>query len=696
MNALSKRAKQLLQYMLQSGDYLTNQELADKLKVSSRTVIREMPSIESYVSEFGIEVEKATGKGATIKGTIDQKLLLSKSLDGIQVEKWSSASERQRFLLIELLRSNESQKLYYFSSLFNVSEATVSNDLDKLVSWLESNNLGVLRKPGYGIEILGSERNKRAAIMRLVNDTFSKPDLLSLLRSQYVEEGISDQQPDSKERLLNFIGDRVLSGVEKAIDCSGALTEYKIADSAYVALVIHLSLAVQRLLNGEGIHFDTVLLEELKESPEYDVAKQIVTCTAKEFGIFVPDDEVGYITMHLQGAKRRTVFSGEQDILVHDYELVHIAEALIMRMEDETSYSLSSHKRLATDLINHLGPALTRIRLGMDIVNPLLDQIKTQYKSYYEATLKSCALLEDRLKTTIPDAEVGFLTMHFGAAIESINQKIKLPWKAVIACSTGIGSAKLLQARVNKLYKNIKVISVLSTLDIQKKIKELDVDLMISTIPIKNAPCPMVVVSPLVLEEDAKKIEVLLSTLEVRQSSREESNNQSLVERLQVISQHIPIAVSMLERFFFETSEASEDQEIFDLVRMLADTDHGDVLVNDLMEREAIGKTIFDNGMGWLLHCNTTSVNHVQLGLIRKTKEEACTSYVMVMLIPKNLEHLGRNLVGSVNQQLFENKQLKQAIMENNKGVFIQLLENAIIEHLDYVLHHLEGSYERR
>jgi hypothetical protein len=214
---------------------------------------------------------------------------------------------------------------------------------------------------------------------------------------------------------------------------------------------------------------------------------------------------------------------------------------------------------------------------------------------------------------------------------------------------------------------------------------------MISTIPISNASCPVVVVSPLVLEEDAKKIEALLSTLEVRLEHTEQMHNLDLLDRLSVLQNHLPVAKSLIQNVYIESCSCKQDEDVFDLVLKHAKTDNTDKLLKDLKQREAIGKTIFDDGLGWLLHCNTTTISEVQIGLIRRVEKDICSGYVMVMLIPSNFDHGARNFVGSINQELFENQQLKKAIFVNNQTLIIHLLENAIMEHLEFVLHHLEG-----
>ena len=77
----------------------------------------------------------------------------------------------------------------------------------------------------------------------------------------------------------------------------------KISDSAFIGLVVHISLAVQRLRNGETISMEQDVLNELKSIEQFKTATKIAQQIEEEFDIKVPIDEIGYIPMHLRGSK---------------------------------------------------------------------------------------------------------------------------------------------------------------------------------------------------------------------------------------------------------------------------------------------------------------------------------------------------------------------------------------------------------
>ena len=62
--------------------------------------------------------------------------------------------------------------------------------------------------------------------------------------------------------------EQILSETEKKLDI-------RYTDSGYMALIVHLSLAIRRLRCGEKIEMDPLELQSLAKLPEFAVASQI-------------------------------------------------------------------------------------------------------------------------------------------------------------------------------------------------------------------------------------------------------------------------------------------------------------------------------------------------------------------------------------------------------------------------------------
>ncbi len=690
---ISKRTKLIIELLVQQDDFVSGSWIAKQIDVSKRTVLREMNEVEKQVEKSGARLERVPGKGVKIQMPSEGAGAFLMQMRSTSVEEHFNPEERQRSLIIELISTRETQKLYYFASKFKISEATVSNDLDRIEPWLKRRNLNLIRKPGYGVRVDGHETDIRKTIVELVYDNFSRDELMEFLRKQYTESSTSSLRTDIKKRLLNIIGDNTLHGIESAIESSGILSAYELADNAYVALVVHLSLAVQRILAGEKIHFDPVLLDELKESTEFEMAQKLINVTSSNLNIVIPTDEIGYVTMHLQGAKFRSTKEKDAAFRIHDYEIIHFAEQLVQIMERKAGMILSDNKRLLTDLVNHMGPAFTRIRMGMVIRNPLLEQIKKQYLTYYKWTEEAVEYIEERLGNKIPDDEIGYLTMHFGAAIESSIKRRNLVWRVIIACSTGIGSSKLLESRVAKLYKNIKIVSVRSTLNIERAILTENVDFVISTVRLKQSLVPTVVVSPLLLDEDAKRIEEMLSVIKPKQVQSPTGKEHGLVSRLAQITLFSKTSEAILKKFFLSETEGNTMAQIIEDAAAQIETDNRGQLIKDLNSREELGRTPVGQD-GILLHCRSKAIAIEQFGFLKVNNSALGIAFVVVMVVPNQISEVSRSLLGTLTQKVVE---LDSWVQEVKKGAVQEAyltLEQVIGEELKTVLQILEDTNE--
>lgn len=138
---ISKRTKRIIELLIEQDTYVSGNWIAKQLGVSKRTVLREMNEVERHVKENGAVLERIPGKGVRLKVSDENLNDFLLGIGGTAVEEYFNPEERQRYLLIELISTKETQKLYYFASKLKISEATVSHDLDRIEGWLEKRKL---------------------------------------------------------------------------------------------------------------------------------------------------------------------------------------------------------------------------------------------------------------------------------------------------------------------------------------------------------------------------------------------------------------------------------------------------------------------------------------------------------------------------------------------------------------------------
>ena len=113
----------------------------------------------------------------------------------------------------------------------------------------------------------------------------------------------------------------------------------------------------------------------------------------------------------------------------------------------------------------HLSAALQRMRFDMNIRNEFLDSIKNMYPLAFELAVIAGEIIEENFQFRTQENEIGFLAMHFGAALErkGLNEK-KPRKKAIIVCYAGVATAMLIKEKIEQNFGHkIEVIKTMFT-----------------------------------------------------------------------------------------------------------------------------------------------------------------------------------------------------------------------------------------
>lgn len=589
---ISARERKILELLLGKIEETTIKDLANELEVSSRTVHRDLKGVEEILSEYGLTLNKKSGIGIQVIGNEELREKLRLFLFNLSHTEYTP-EERQTMILSELLYATEPVKLLSIANDLNVTIATISNDLNKIEERLAPFQLSLLRKRGYGVEIIGSETAKRKAMSKLIVENIDESEFISMIKES-IQKRSSQTVDTITDRLLGLVDKKKLLIIEKQIDQIKSDLPYSIADSAYIGLVVHLALALERIQQGEDINFDENYLESLKTTKEFKVAEKIVAGLEEVFRIKISHGEIGYITMHLMGAKLRN----EHEDLLEDSSLqVGIsAQNLIRYVSEEIQHDLIGNMSLFQGLVAHLRPALYRIRQNMGITNPLLSRIEHDYRDMFLIIEK--AVKEILPELNVPKEEIGYLVMHFASAL--LNQAERMELNTLVVCSSGIGTSKMLSTKLQQEIPGIKTVNA-SLFELNgKDLSEFDA--IVSTIPLKDVKDEYLVVSPLLSKDEINKVKTfLLSKKRVQvkekgrvEAIREQTAKRDFLQQMTKIKNYSTAIYNILNGFHLITIEDSItiNQVLKSMCHSLLEQNiilHSQGIVEQLLKREEIG-----------------------------------------------------------------------------------------------------------
>ncbi|MGG1247285.1 BglG family transcription antiterminator [Bacillus spizizenii] len=521
---MTAREQKLLKHLLLQNRYVTVTELAELMEVSTRTIHRELKSIKPLMDTVGITLDKQPGKGLKAVGSPEDKQKLLTDLSYEQHEY--SADERKLLILCSLLESQEPVKLYTLAHDLQVTNATVSYDLDDLEKWISPFGLTLIRKRGFGIQLIGPENAKRKIVGNLI---VNRLDIQMFLEA--VELNIKGKANSSEsEKMFGVVSKGELLKMERILFQLKEEIAFSLSDSSYIALVVHLTFAIERIKLGETITMEQNELEELKSAKEYSSALAIAGELERAFGVTIPEAEVGYITIHLRSANRK--YKTEYKTQEIELETALQTKRFIAFISDKIRMDLTKNYSLYEGLIAHLEPAVSRIKENIEIYNPMKEQIKRDYFLLYMA-------IEEGVEKYFPgmsfsDDEIAFIVLHFGSALEIKKEEAKL--KALVVCSSGIGSSKMLASRLKKELPDIESFDMSSLIELKGRDVQ-SYDLIVSTVPIPYESIDYIMVSPLLNEEDTNQVKQYIKRkipliLDKNRNSKEDTQHADVPDML--------------------------------------------------------------------------------------------------------------------------------------------------------------------
>lgn len=178
-----------------------------------------------------------------------------------------------------------------------------------------------------------------------------------------------------------------------------------------------------------------------------------------------------------------------------------------------TSIDLSNDEIFKDYLCKHIINFCIKNDLNINIKTPISNDIKSKYPFAFELASIAKRSLENDLNIKIDETEVANIAIHIGGALQrSSNNKSSKIFKTIIVCTSGIGTSMLIKAKLeSKFNKRLEILKVIPSYLVEF-ISAMDVDFIITTVPIRLGSIPVINISPLLDDTEITIIEKFLET----------------------------------------------------------------------------------------------------------------------------------------------------------------------------------------
>ncbi len=462
---LDVRCYEILKQLLYKDGYMTIQQIADEKGISKRSVYYDIRKINEWLEAQNIEpLEIERKKGILIEK--EAKEVIRTRLKEIppKLAYVFSPVERMKIIICSVMLRNRNLHIDDFMELCQVSRNTIINDMKEASKEIAKFQLHLCYENGKGYRIIGDLIKKRSIYFLYFGSIadFYKKGVLPL------------ENPEKTEEIL-----------EKLKDIEDALDAQYVTGILY-SIAVFFSTIESRT---DTVEFSEKEEQEIMNTKEYQLVRERFEDLKK--------GEQLYLTLHLLGSRVQNIST---DIMNEGigHEIQRLSKILVKAFSGIACVSFEREAELVQAITAHLKTSLYRYRYGIQLGNPMLDDIKNEYGDLFEITSRACKYLEKEIEVPIPEGEIAYLTLHFGAFINSGQRQKEEKLNILVVCPNGLSTANMIREEICTLVPNAQTVDIISLKDYGKN---HNYNVVISTIVIEDEE-NLIIVHPILTDSD--------------------------------------------------------------------------------------------------------------------------------------------------------------------------------------------------
>ncbi|WP_435309569.1 BglG family transcription antiterminator [Sebaldella termitidis] len=494
--SLKQRHIEILNLVFQNDKIMDIKYISEYFQVSERSIRYDIKEInEEFINNKNTNIiEMEEGK---LVSNINKEELTSLIKNILPQKYIFTSEERIEILLLEILLFREKFTLQALSDELLISKATLRKDIKDMNEKIKEFNVKIDINNNQGYMLTGEESSIRQLMINILHkyggfiEEIEKEDINNL---QIVKLLIFEKKKKyfQNER-INLYKSILLKIQQK--------TKKIITDEAYDALLLNMIITSIRNRNSHFITDDISNSNFIKGTEEYKIIKEIFQ---NEDIDYREKDLIIFTDFYMGSYSYNTKFSFYLNWMK--------IETLVGRILEDAAkvfdINFKNDQILIKELINHMKPAIYRIKNKMSLKVSILEDVKSEYADLYEKTRVSLGVINEFLDENIDEDEIAFITIMFKRAINRNQEKLMGEEKRniLLVCGLGYSSSQFLAENINERFEvNIVDIIPFNQLENFEYIKS--VDLVISTIDIEMEGMEVVKVNPILQKEDIEKLE---------------------------------------------------------------------------------------------------------------------------------------------------------------------------------------------
>ncbi len=573
---VKKRYFEIINLVINSNDEITVKDISNLYNITER-------SIRYDIDELNVFFQEKNNKDIIEINNNRLKILYSENeiediVENIkEKEYFLSENERVNILSYEIFLSKNEFILQYFTEKYNLSKTTVRYSLKELNKIISEYGLVIDMNNNRGYKIIGSEINIRKYIINILREYIKNTkekkieyDPLKKIIQKFYKKSRIEESKNTINKILDYTGKTI-------------------SDEAFETLQLFLFISVIRNKNGHEIEEDVeneIFLSKTKEfSKIREILEKVENIKEKDIHYFV-DFFLGSYSYNL-----------EYSYFLNWILIESLIDQFIKLLSDKLKVNLTEDKILRKEMLNHIKPAIYRMKNKFKLTESILSEVKKQYMELFIKTKSSLKIISDFIDLSFDEDEAAFITVMIQRAITRNNPStlLKKDPNILIVCGLGYSSSRFLYENINNRFQvNIIDIIPFNQLENYNYLKKADI--IISTLDFKLDGMDVITVNAVMNEKDILKLKNY--GLPEKKSKIKLSELLSIIKK---VSDETELKKQLIRNFgeniYDDMGEKSETGKSF--VELLSEKSIKlNVAANNLDEViEITGQTMIDSGL---------------------------------------------------------------------------------------------------
>lgn len=633
-----QRLDDLFDFFLLKKEPILIKDIASTINVSERTIRTDISNLNDYLINKNAKIKLIRQKGY-ILDCEDEKKIIDWWGNFNKTEGYSllgSLKERQNYLFALLLNELKYYSVYELMEHLCISKNTLYIYLKNIRKTLSNYNLKLINNTNTGFKVIGTEYDKRKAIL----DLFLINDLQSYL------VGFTDLE----KLFLTNIDLDLLKTLE-----SKHLYSLQLLDSDFYHknIISTIALAIARVKEGLTINEISIEVPKLMDHA-LDAIYLFLKEIENSFSITLPINEINYFILTLSINVPRLIKNSKN----HPSESSIIVDELLTSIYETSNLNWTKDKILFEDLVNHIENFIKISSIDKERKNPILSTIINSFPFAYSLSLTHLGVIGKKYNIFFSEDEVGYIALHIAGAIERHKAKTQ-QLNVIIVCGGGFAMSKIIESKINKKFPNkFNIKKTYSYAEFQLS-NISDIDLTITTLPFTQENTPTVYI-------DMSNIDKAIDDLKYYLTDDQINNN--------VMQLFNP------ENFYYFDTDKLSKKDL--LVKMAVDLEKQNIVsadfVSSVLERESLQTTLINDVIA-IPHSMTMIANRSRVSVaifpngIQWEKDKKC-NFIFLLAISKTDNEITDNLYDLILNLIDDKAMTKQLLKAYTFHEFKNLL----------------------